>query len=208
MVLAPLNCTSTVRNAASRCFCCLACLFASVLQDARLCVFLGARGPRSSRAMCSSCARHVAANHDKLLREREPRSLVRGGSEPHGVDPALTPSTRRLHEPYPQEKQTKTGPRAAYARAGLEPERVRDVDGPRAVPEVQGRRPRGARRLPPVHFHGLEVAVSHETGVVDVSRPRLRAGGAAGRPLRPLRAEGCAAALGAGQRSSVERREP
>ena len=121
------------------------------------------------------------------------------------VDPALTPSTRRLHEPYPQEKQTKTGPRAAYARAGLEPERVRDVDGPRAIAKIQGRRPRGARRLAPMHFDGLEVAVADEARIVYVTRPRLRAGGAAGRPFRPLRAEG--RAVGAGQRSSVERRE-
>ena len=106
----------------------------------------------------------------------------------------------------PGEKKTKTGPRAAYARAGLEPERVRDVDGPRRIPEVQGRRPRGARRLPPVDLDGLEVAVADEARIVYIARPRLRAGGAAGRPLCAFRAEG-RAALGAGERSSVERRE-
>ena len=116
-----------------------------------------------------------------------------------------TPSTRRLHRPHPQEKKTQDRCRRrltphATPRSSLEPERVRDVDRPRRIPKIQGRRPRGPRRLAPMHFHGLEVAVADEAGVVDVPRPRLRAGGAAGRPLRPLRAEG-RAALGAGQRA-------
>ena len=163
--------------------------------------------------MCSSCARHVAANHDKLCewwfaREGNPASSCEAlASLMAWCRPS--PSRHRraaFTSPTPRRRNDETSPRqiTGRPRPSLEPERVRDVDGPRAVPEVQGRRPRGPRRLAPMHFHGLEVAVSHEAGVVYVPRPRLRAGGTRRRALAPPRSNR-RAALGAGQRSSVER---
>ena len=88
--------------------------------------------------MCSSCAKkHVAANHGKLcewwLARGEPRELVRGASEPHGLvsTQPLTPSTRRLHKPYPQEKKRRDKSPANYRTTTLQP---RARAGPRRRP--------------------------------------------------------------------------